>query len=78
MTTLQISPMAHVHMCLSPHRLSSAINCTGGALNITTKADENKQFVMVPYPQNGIWFISMQSLCFEVDKNTRYIIEIFY
>ncbi|CAL1526938.1 unnamed protein product [Lymnaea stagnalis] len=69
--------MAHIHLCLSPNRLSDATTCENGAsFNITNQRDANKNYVLVPYPQSGFWFISLQGKCYTIDRNTSKEVEI--
>lgn len=68
--------LAQIHLCLSPHRLSNASTCENGAsFNISNQRDANNNYVLVPYPQSGFWFISLQGHCYTTDRNTSKEVE---
>ncbi|XP_013077493.2 post-GPI attachment to proteins factor 6-like isoform X1 [Biomphalaria glabrata] len=64
------STSASIQICLSAHHLSPVAHCDGPSFNITTKKEANKHFVYVPYPQSGLWFISLKSQCYQIHENT--------
>uniref|UniRef100_A0A0B7AFK9 EGF-like domain-containing protein n=1 Tax=Arion vulgaris TaxID=1028688 RepID=A0A0B7AFK9_9EUPU len=62
--------MSRILLCLSVHRLHHPWQCDSGAVvNVTNLKDKNKDEIIVPYPQAGVWFISVKSQCFHIDPN---------
>ncbi|KAH9489822.1 hypothetical protein Btru_036270, partial [Bulinus truncatus] len=70
------STSVNIQVCLSPHRLSGVDKCGGAYANITSRKDSNKSSVYVPYPQSGLWFISLRSQCYQRNENTSKVIPV--
>ncbi|GFS13563.1 transmembrane protein 8B [Elysia marginata] len=66
------SSNVRVDLCLIPRRLVSPKSCGEGKLIQVAleKGKPNKHHIIVPYPPGGVWYISLQSACYEQDKKS--------
>ncbi|CAG5117435.1 unnamed protein product [Candidula unifasciata] len=55
----------------SAHRLQHPSQChTGVEFNASSLKDNSKNYVIIPYPQSGLWFVSLVAQCFHTDTGT--------